>query len=130
MYKIGVVGPAKSVERIIALAREIEQDMEFIPYIYEVATETKHLVETYNQDVDFWLFSGYIPYKLASQTNVSKDKLTHIIFSEAAIYRGFLEQSYQQKSLLKMSVSTSSHRLPKWRQRVLRKFSIMSITCI
>lgn len=99
MYKIGVVGPIQSVERIIALAREIEQDMEFIPYIYEVATETKHLVETHNQAVDFWLFSGYIPYKLASQTNVSKDKLTHIIFSEAAIYRGFLEQSYQQKSL-------------------------------
>ena len=96
MYKIGVVGPIQSVERIIALAREIEQDMEFIPYIYEVATETKHLVETHNQAVDFWLFSGYIPYKLASQTNVSKDKLTHIIFPKR-LFIGVLEQSYQQK---------------------------------
>lgn len=87
MYKIGVVGPVKSVKRIIALAREIEQDMEFIPYIYAIATETKHLVETYDQDVDFWLFSGYIPYKIASQTKVSQDKLAHIIFSEAQIGR-------------------------------------------
>lgn len=125
MYKIGVVGPVKSVERIIALAREIEQDMEFIPYVYEVATETKHLVEKHNQDVDFWLFSGYIPYKLARQTNVTQEKLAHIIFSEAAIYRGFLEQSYQQKSLLKMLVSISSHPLLKWRQRVSRRFSTM-----
>ncbi|MFY2306425.1 hypothetical protein ACOSZE_03090 [Lysinibacillus fusiformis] len=100
MYKIGVVGPVKSVQRIIALAREIEQDMEFIPYIYAIATETKHLVETYDQDVDFWLFSGYIPYKIASQTKVSQDKLAHIIFSEAAIYRGFLEQSYRQKKFI------------------------------
>lgn len=100
MYKIGVVGPVKSVKRIIALAREIEQDMEFIPYIYAIATETKHLVETYDQDVDFWLFSGYIPYKIASQTKVSQDKLAHIIFSEAAIYRGFLEQSYRQKKFI------------------------------
>ncbi|MFF2795160.1 hypothetical protein [Lysinibacillus xylanilyticus] len=94
MYKIGVVGPEKSVEKIIELAHEIEQDMEFIPYIYSMATETKHLVETYNQDVDFWLFSGYIPYKIASQTSVSHDKLAHIFFSDAAIYKGFLEQSY------------------------------------
>ncbi|MFB7157409.1 hypothetical protein [Lysinibacillus sp. NPDC056232] len=82
MYKIGVVGPIKSVEKIIELAHEIEQDMEVISYIYSIATETKHLVETYNQEVDFWLFSGYIPYKIASQTRVSQDKLAHIIFSD------------------------------------------------
>lgn len=95
MYKIGVVGPEKSVKKIIELAREIEKDMEFIPYIYSIATETRNLVETHNQDVDFWLFSGYIPYKIASQTSVSHDKLAHIFFSDAGIYKGFLEQSYK-----------------------------------
>ncbi|MFJ5765797.1 hypothetical protein ACIP9C_10550 [Lysinibacillus sp. NPDC093210] len=100
MYKIGVVGPIKSVEKIIEMAQEIEQDMEFIPYIYGVATETKHIVETHNQDVDFWLFSGYIPYTIANQTSISKDKLAHIIFSEAAIYKGFLEQTYKMKKFI------------------------------
>ena len=100
MYKIGVVGPVKSVEKIIELANEIEQDMKFIPYIYSIATETKNIVETHDQEVDFWLFSGYIPFKVATQTSVSLEKLTHIFFSEAAIYRGFLEQSYKMKKLI------------------------------
>lgn len=100
MYKIGVVGPIKSVEKIIELAHEIEKEMDFIPYIYSIATETKHLVETHNQDVDFWLFSGYIPYKIASQTNVSQEKLAHILFSEAAIYKGFFEQSYKMGKIV------------------------------
>ncbi|WP_286923649.1 MULTISPECIES: hypothetical protein [Lysinibacillus] len=100
MYKIGVVGPIKSVEKIIELAHEIDQDMTFIPYIYSIATETKDIVESHNQDVDFWLFSGYIPYKIASQTSVSQDKLAHIIFSEAAIYKGFLEESYKRKKFI------------------------------
>lgn len=95
MYKIGVVGPIKSVERIIVLAKEIEQDMEFIPYIYSIATETKEIVEKHDQHVDFWLFSGYIPFKIACQANISQDKLTHIFFSDAAIYKGFLEQSFK-----------------------------------
>ncbi|WP_421050008.1 hypothetical protein [Lysinibacillus sp. UGB7] len=100
MYKIGVVGPAKSVERIILLAQEIEQDMEFKPYIYSIATETKNIVEAHDQHVDFWLFSGYIPFQIASQTSVPQDKLTHIFFSEAAIYQGFLEQSYSMGKLI------------------------------
>jgi len=100
MYKIGVVGPIKSVEKIIELANEIEQDMKFIPYIYSIATETKNIVEAHDQDVDFWLFSGYIPFKVATQTSISREKLTYIFFSEAAIYRGFLEQSYKMKKFI------------------------------
>lgn len=112
MYKIGVVGPAKSVERIIALAKEIEPDMEFIPYIYMVASETKKIVEEYNLHVDFWLFSGYIPYKIACQTNVSQDKLMQIFYSDASIYKGFLEQSFKMEKFIK-SVSVDIIPLPK-----------------
>ncbi len=111
MYKIGVIGPEKSVEKIIELAHEIEQDMEFIPYIYAIATETKQLVETHNQEVDFWLFSGYIPYKIASHTSVSHEKLAYIFFSEAAIYKGLFEQSYKMKKIIE-SVSIDILPLP------------------
>ena len=62
MYKVGVIGPHSSVERIIQIGKEYEQTMEFVAYPYRDFHETESIVRKHNQDVDVWLFSGQISY--------------------------------------------------------------------
>lgn len=58
MYKIGVVGPNSSVERIINLGKEYESIMEFKAYPYEDFRETEKIVLEYNKNVDVWFFQA------------------------------------------------------------------------
>ena len=105
MYKIAVVGPSRSVNRILTLAREIEQDLEFVPYIYEKTNEVKDFVMNPKIPVDFWLFSGYIPYKIAINTVGSNETFVYIDSSELSIYKGIVDLSNSSGQLLKrMSV--------------------------
>ncbi|UHA71757.1 hypothetical protein [Paenibacillus sp. 481] len=100
MYRIGVVGPSLSVNRILKLANEMEQEMEFIPYSYTEAKEVAHIVSAHDHQVDFWLFSGYIPYRIAANTLPSDENLVYIFSTESAIYKGFMELVYVEGKLL------------------------------
>ncbi|MFK2827052.1 hypothetical protein QYG89_15475 [Bacillus sp. B190/17] len=100
MYRIGVVGPSLSVKRILELANEIEQEMEFIPYSYTETKEVEKIVLEHDHQVDFWLFSGYIPYRVAKKTLSSDENLVYIYSTESSIYKGFMELVYSQGKLL------------------------------
>ncbi|MCR8844319.1 hypothetical protein NQ117_11545 [Paenibacillus sp. SC116] len=100
MYRIGVVGPSLSVNRILKLAHDMEQDMKFIPFVYTEAKEVASIVAEHNHQVDFWLFSGYIPYRIATKTLPSDDKLVYIFSTESTIYKGFMDLVYGEGKLL------------------------------
>ena len=99
MYKVGVVGPRQSVNRILTLAREIEQELEFVPYIYTKTNEVKDFVSNPRKPVDFWLFSGYIPYKIAVNTAGQDETFVYIDISELGIYKGIVTLSKASKKL-------------------------------
>lgn len=101
MFKIGVVGPSLSVHRILEMAREMEQGMDFIPYIYKETSEVETIVLSNDWQVDFWLFSGYIPYMMAKKILPSDENLVYIFSTESSIYQGLMELSYSQGELLK-----------------------------
>lgn len=100
MFRIGVVGPKLSVNRIFEMAREMEQEMEFIPLAYKETSEIEEIILSNDQQVDFWLFSGYIPYMIAKKLFSSDEKLVYIFFTESSIYKGIMELSYSQGKLL------------------------------
>ncbi|MFS0916695.1 hypothetical protein [Brevibacillus sp. 179-C 1.1 NHS] len=100
MFKIGVVGPGQSVERIIAIAKEFDEGMNFIPYIYTETKETEQIVLENDQHVDHWLFSGPLPYLIAKNVLDDDKRMEHIYPTEASIYKGFLEVVYAQKKLV------------------------------
>ncbi|UOK58996.1 hypothetical protein MGI18_08395 [Bacillus sp. OVS6] len=56
MYKVGVIGPISSVERIINLGKEYEMTMDFIAYPYSDFQDTERIVLEYNSYVDVWFF--------------------------------------------------------------------------
>ncbi|OCA82091.1 hypothetical protein [Pseudobacillus wudalianchiensis] len=100
MYRIGVVGPSSSIKRILELANEIEQEMEFISYPYTEVEEVKGIVSEYYHQVDFWIFSGYIPYQVAEKILPSNENVVYIFSTESSIYKSFMELAYSQRKLL------------------------------
>lgn len=102
MYTVGIVGPARSVERILHHAREFESNLSFVGYSYNIVNETTDILEKHHSKVDFWLFSGYIPYKIAQQSkHFSKDRMEYIFITGDMFYRGVLEISHEIGKLAK-----------------------------
>ncbi|WP_424237140.1 hypothetical protein [Bhargavaea ginsengi] len=100
MLRIGVVGPEKSVERIVGVAREIEQEIELVPYTYEEVREVADIVSRHDRQVDYWLLSGFIPYQVAKKLMPAADRLVYIYSTESSIYKSFMELVYAQGKLL------------------------------
>ncbi|MFJ7972438.1 hypothetical protein [Psychrobacillus sp. NPDC096389] len=108
MYKVGIVGPARSVERILHHAKVFEANLFFVGYPYNIVNETTVILEKHHSDVDFWLFSGYMPYKIAQQSKrFSKDRMEYIFITGDMFYRGVLEISHEIGRLAKnVSIDT------------------------
>ena len=112
MYRVGVIGPHSSVERIIQIGKEYELTMEFIAYPYRDFHETESIVCQYNHDVDVWLFSGQISYMTAKKALNSEEKLVYIQHTESDIYKSLLHMGYYQNEFLsRVSIDeiTTSH---------------------
>lgn len=96
MYKIGVVGPDRSVEKILLYAKEYDYNMSFIAFSYTNAYETLEILREHHTEIDFWLFSGYIPYTIAQESEYfSKERMEYIFITDHALYRGLLEKCYE-----------------------------------
>jgi hypothetical protein len=112
MYRIGVVGPHQSVERILSVAKEFEQGMEFIPHPYQEPKETAKIVLENDHTVDAWLFSGSTPYMVAKGVIDSDEKLVYIRITEARLYKCFLDLAYSQGKLIdRVSIDIMSSAL-------------------
>jgi len=105
MYKVGVIGPKVSVERILAIAEDFSPQLVFSPLIYETATETPEIVLAHYDKYDFLLFSGLIPYDLAERVVKDTSKLFYIDSLETGFYKGLLDLTYHiQKMVGKLSI--------------------------
>ncbi|WP_236707981.1 hypothetical protein [Brevibacillus choshinensis] len=100
MFKTGVVGPKQTVERILSIAKDFDQEMNVIPSPYTETKETERIVMENDQYVDHWLFSGPIPYLIAKNALGTDKRMEHISPTESSIYQGFLEMVYSQRKLL------------------------------
>ena len=100
MFRIGVVGPAPSVERIIGVAKELDQEIELIPYTYQETREVADIVRNHDRQMDYWLLSGFIPYQVAKKIMPAADRLVYIYSTETSIYKSFMELVYAHGRLL------------------------------
>src|SRR5690625_5646220 len=74
--RIGIVGPADSVQQIMSVAQEFET-VEFTPFIYEDVYQVEHLILNNNKPIDQWFFSGILNYNYAiKKIFVFEKKLT------------------------------------------------------
>ncbi|PEL10476.1 hypothetical protein [Bacillus sp. AFS017336] len=101
MYRIGLVGPAWSLERILGFSKEYEKEFEFFPFAYDEPVETKEIVKKHDRDVDVWLFSGQLPYNIAKKLLHSSEKLLYIPHTEATVYKSLLNIMYFTGKLIR-----------------------------
>lgn len=109
MYKIGIVGLKTSIERIIDLAEEYKNELEFISFPYETTEEIEKIVEENNSHVHAWLFSGPIPYEIAKKSIGTDKIMVHAPATESGFYHSLLEMIYDQGKIInKVSIDAMS----------------------
>lgn len=101
MYRIGLIGPKWSLERILSFSKEYEKELEFFPFAYEEPAETKEIVKKHDRDVDVWLFSGQLPYNIAKKTLHSIEKLLYVPHTESSVYKSLLNIMYLNSKLIR-----------------------------
>lgn len=122
MYKIGVVGPFISVNLIIEYAKEMQNEMVFIPHSYANMNEVINTVETHDHEIDFWLFSGYFPYSEALKSKVLKEKMEFVYTFGESVFQNVLEDSHERGTLPK-GISIDSMRVEDTPLNMMRDFS-------
>lgn len=98
MYKVGVVGPIKSVDRILEVAKAFHDNLTFIPFIYNTATETTDIIKEHYEAFDYFLFSGPIPYEIAKQSKQDTNKFFYIHLLETGFYKALLQLMVSTKN--------------------------------
>lgn len=105
MYKVAVVGPQVSVERILSITDDFSTHLSFVPLIYKTATETSTIMTSYYNQFDFFLLSGPIPYELAKKAVADPSKLFAIDLLETGFYKALLNlTNHVQKIIRKLSI--------------------------
>lgn len=84
---IGIVGPADSVALAMVVATEGGYAEEIVPRVYEHADEASALARELDQTCQVLLFTGQVPYALASESPQLHAELQFISHSGADLYR-------------------------------------------
>ncbi|MDF2683871.1 MAG: hypothetical protein K0R47_5061 [Brevibacillus sp.] len=101
MYKIGVVGPPPSVERILAVANEFEHGIEFVPIAYEDAKVVSSIVSERNWEFNGWFFSGPIPFTIAKNVLSPDANIVYCPPTGSNLYRCFIQMSIDHDEVVK-----------------------------
>ncbi|QRG68338.1 hypothetical protein [Brevibacillus choshinensis] len=101
MYKIGVVGPPPSVERILAVANEFEHGIEFVPITYEDAKVVSSIVSERNWEFNGWFFSGPIPFTIAKNALSQDANIVYCPPTGSNLYRCFIQMSIEHDEVVK-----------------------------
>jgi len=101
MYKIGVVGPPPSVERILAVANEFEHGIEFVPITYDDAKEVSSIVSERNREFNGWFFSGPIPFTIAKNALSPDANIVYCPPTGSNLYRCFIQMSIDHNEVIK-----------------------------
>lgn len=105
MYKIGAIGPLPSLERILNIASEFENEIEFVALSYEDAREVTEIIRNHQNEVNGWFFSGPIPYTIAKETLDLEANYVYCPPTGSSLYKSFIQMSFdQQKICNKISI--------------------------
>ncbi|USG66918.1 hypothetical protein NDK47_06375 [Brevibacillus ruminantium] len=96
LTRVGVVGPRDSVQLICEVGAEFQDQMMFIPYVYQNTAEAMEIVNAAEDSVDIWLFSGQSPYAIAKD-HIRKKKAFYPQLQGTSLTRILLEAVYRDR---------------------------------
>jgi hypothetical protein len=99
--RIGIVGPADSVQQIMSVAQEFE-NVAFTPFIYEDVYQVEHLILSNNKPIDQWFFSGILNYNYAIKKNlVTESQATHPPLYGSSFFGTLIEAQLDANTVFK-----------------------------
>ncbi|MEK4026902.1 hypothetical protein [Sporosarcina sp. FSL W7-1283] len=105
MFKVAIIGPLVSVERIQSVIEDFPSRLAFTSFTYETAIETIDIVKAQYDEFDYFLFSGPIPYELATRTGLDSAKFFSIVLLETGLYKALLNITNQvRKPIERLSI--------------------------
>ncbi|MDT8903187.1 GTP cyclohydrolase [Anaeroselena agilis] len=95
--RLAVVGPADSVALISEVAQERGSQLKVFPIIYQDASEVPEILRRYDNEIDFWLFSGKVPYCRAVISGNTQKPLYYIPHTGSSLYRVLVQIANSEK---------------------------------
>lgn len=92
--RLGVIGADDSLVIIRSVMQEFPE-IECLPIVYWREEEIVELLMAHLDEVDMWLFSGQVPYAMASQTGKIQVPMAYVPHIGASLYRTLLHLSHQ-----------------------------------
>lgn len=107
--KVAVVGPEDLVNKTLEEGEKFK-DLILKPYIYKSETESIRIVNHCSKESDLILFTGPIPYYIASKTADKNTPMLYVSYSGTAFYRTLFSNmetlNLSSKDVLRFSVDT------------------------
>lgn len=101
MINIGVIGPNDSVKKIKTVAKRFK-DIEIVPFIYRQIEETEQILKQKKYKIDFWLFSGPVPYEYAVKKKlISPHKGFYVCLHGSSFFGTLLEANLKLGKVIK-----------------------------
>lgn len=104
--KIGLVGPADSLERIVQAAHRYQDSVELIPRAYQLKEESPRLTRDLAPACDVILFSGVVPYRIAALANVTSKPLIYLPRLGMSLARPLWDMRERGQSFERISIDS------------------------
>ncbi|TBL79446.1 hypothetical protein [Paenibacillus thalictri] len=97
--RVGAVGPKDSIELILEIGKEFQNQLTVIPFIYNTMSETSDIVVREESNIDIWVFSGQAPYAIAQERQI-KQKALYPQLNGSSLTKVLLEIVYRDRLAL------------------------------
>lgn len=91
--KIGIMGPQDSIDKILSIQDELEDDITLIPFITHTLKESQEMIDKCQEEVDGVLFTGCSVYDSVFQTNKLYRPNRFVPHNETSIFSFLLNDS-------------------------------------
>lgn len=100
MLSIGLITSKWSSERILSIAKEYENEIRFIPFLFDSLDDIPRILDENKPRIHKWLLSGPLPFHVAKWHLKSDEDLLYCRITEAGLLKTILEISYRNNSFL------------------------------
>ena len=104
--RIGLIGPEDSIQRILESSVKFQDMAEFVPRIYDRKEESCDLVRQTEGEVDVFLFSGIVPYRIVTYSNATTRPCLYLPRLGTSVIRPLWEMRDRGESYRRISVDS------------------------
>ncbi|MDX9958338.1 MAG: hypothetical protein RBT68_07840, partial [Spirochaetia bacterium] len=104
--RIGLIGPEDSIQRMLESSVKFQDLAQFVPGVYDRKEESCDLARQLEGEVDVFLFSGIIPYRIVTYSNTTTRPCLYLPRLGTSVIRPLWEMRNRGENYSKISVDS------------------------